>query len=478
MKKKIVVFVLLDDFGWKDSACYGSTFYETPNLDRLASQGMSFTQAYASCPLCSPTRASLLTGKYPARLGVTNWIDHGDKHPDKAQLIDAPYVKHLPLEEYTLASALRDHGYQTWHVGKWHLGEQDFWPEKQGFDVNIAGCQMGHPWSGYFSPWNIPTLPDGQEGEYLTDRLTDEAIKLIENRDASKPFYLNMWYYTVHTPVQAKPEHIAYFEDKAKRMGLDQIEPFVEGEYYPTEFKRHMRIKRRVLQSDPVYAAMIWSMDENLGRLMQALDDRGLTDETLFVFTSDNGGLNSADDSPTCNAPLAEGKGWMYEGGIREPLIIRLPGQIEPDTKTDCITTSTDLYPTILDLLGMELLPQQHCDGVSLKSVLQGETTFDRGSIFWHFPHYGNQGHIPGSCMRDGDYKLQEYFDDGHLELYNLKDDISEEHNLVEQCPEIALKLHTQLADWRQSVQARIPQTNPQYVPWDRFAPLKEMVGK
>ncbi|HAI11315.1 MAG TPA: sulfatase, partial [Phycisphaerales bacterium] len=289
MKRTNVVLVLLDDYGWKDSTCYGSTFYETPNLDKLASQGMRFTNGYASCPVCSPTRASMLTGKYPARLGVTNFINHGGGHPNTGRIIDVPYTKHLPSEEYNLAKCLKDNGYQTWHVGKWHLGLEPYWPDKQGFDVNVAGCQMGHPWKGYFSPWSIPTLPEGPEGEYLTDRITDEAVKLIENRDADKPFFLNMWYYTVHTPIQAKPEYIEYFKDKAKKMGIDTVEPFVEGEYFPCDHKKDQRVQRRVIQSDPVYAAMIKSMDENLGRLMHAVTDAGQEDNTLFIFTSDNG---------------------------------------------------------------------------------------------------------------------------------------------------------------------------------------------
>lgn len=477
MNRTNVVLVLLDDYGWKDSTCYGSTFYETPNLDRLASQGMRFTDAYASCPVCSPTRASLLTGKYPARLGVTNYIQHGNGHPSKGKLIDVPYIKHLPSEEYNLAKCLKDNGYQTWHVGKWHLGLEPYWPEKQGFDVNVAGCQMGHPWKGYFSPWNIPTLPDGPEGEYLTDRITDEAVKLIENRDATKPFFLNMWYYTVHTPIQAKPEYIAYFKAKAQRMGIDTIEPFVDGEYYPCDHKKDMRVRRRMIQSDPVYAAMIRSMDENLGRLMQAVSDAGQEDNTLFIFTSDNGGLATAEGSPTCNAPLAEGKGWMYEGGTREPLIIKLPGVIEAGSTTDCITTSTDIYPTVLEACGLAAQPQQHCDGKSILPALKGDKDYDRGPIFWHYPHYGNQGGSPGSSIREGDYKLIEFFETNKIELYNLKDDISEAHDLAEKQPELAKQLHIKLTNWRQEVEARIPQRNPEYVPFDRFAVINQTVS-
>jgi arylsulfatase A-like enzyme len=472
-----VVVVLLDDYGWKDSSCYGSTFYETPNLDKLASQGMRFTDAYASCPVCSPTRASLLTGRYPARLGVTNWINHDDYHPDKGKLIDVPYVKHLPLEEYNLAHCLKHNGYQTWHVGKWHLGLEAYWPDKQGFDVNIGGYHMGRPCQGYFSPWDIPTLPDGPDGEYLTDRLTDEAVKLIAHRDVDKPFFLNMWYYTVHEPIQAKPHYIAYFKDKAHRMGIDTVEPFVEGEFFPGNHKKDKRVRRRVIQSDPVYAAMIKSMDENLGRLMQAVSDAGQEDNTLFIFTSDNGGLATAVSSPTCNAPLAEGKGWMYEGGTREPLIIKLPGVVPAGSISHCVTTTPDIYPTILDLCGLEQHPKQHCDGKSLMPVLRGDDTFERGPVFWHYPHYGDLGGTPGSSVREGDYKLIEFFEDNRLELYNLKDDISETDNLINEQPEIAKQLHIKMTHWRQQVEARIPQRNPEYVPFDRFTILKEKIS-
>lgn len=472
MSRTNVVLVLLDDYGWKDSGCYGSEFYETPNLDKLAADGMRFTDAYASCPVCSPTRASLLTGKYPARVGVTNFINHGDGHPNRGKLVDVPYVKHLPLEEYTLASALKDNGYQTWHVGKWHLGLEPYWPEKQGFEKNIAGCQMGHPWKGYFSPYDIPTLPDGPDGEYLTDRITDEAINLIDTRDADKPFFLNMWYYTVHTPIQAKAEYIDYFKAKAKRMGIDKIEPFVDGEFFPAEHKKHLQVRRRVIQSDPVYAAMIKSMDENLGRLVDAIEAAGQTDNTLFIFTSDNGGLATAEGSPTSNAPLAEGKGWMYEGGTREPLIIKFPSTIEAGSESNAITTSTDIYPTILEATGIDLIPEQHCDGKSILPVLKGDTAFDRGPIFWHYPHYGNQGGTPGSSIREGDFKLIEFFEDGKIELYNLKEDIGEAKNLADEQPEMAKRLLEKLKTWRDEIQAKIPQSNPDFEDWDRFAPL------
>ncbi|MCJ7703873.1 MAG: sulfatase, partial [Anaerolineales bacterium] len=289
-----ILFILTDDLGWRDLSCYGSTFYETPNLDRLAAQGMRFDQAYAACPVCSPTRASILTGKYPATVGVTDWIDFwGDTHPCRGRIIDAPYIKHLPLSEVSIAAALKEAGYATWHVGKWHLGGDTTLPTNHGFDINVGGCEWGSPLNGYFSPYDIPGLENGPQGEYLTDRLTTEAIRLIEG-NAGKPFFLNLWYYSVHTPIQAKAEHIARFEIKAREMGLDQIDPFEIGDFFPTEHKQDRRINRRRIQSDPVYAAMIYSLDENIGRLLAALADCGQAEDTVVVFTSDNGGLSTA----------------------------------------------------------------------------------------------------------------------------------------------------------------------------------------
>ncbi len=461
-----IIFILLDDYGWKDSSCYGSSFYETPNIDRLAAEGMRFSDAYAACPVCSPTRASILSGKYPATVGVTDWIDHaGDIHPARGKLIDAPYIKHLPHTEKSLASALQDGGYRTWHVGKWHLGEAEYYPEQHGFDCNIGGCHWGQPVNGYFSPWDIPTLKNGPDGEYLPDRLTDEAITLIQNNDGS-PFFLNLWYYVVHTPIQANAEKIKKYQEKAKALGLDRQQSFEEDGFFPCEHKKDQRITRRLLQSDPIYAAMIESMDENIGRLLAALNEAGLTDDTVIFFTSDNGGLATAEGSPTCNTPLAEGKGWMYEGGTREPLIVKWPGVIEAGSSCDVPVSSPDFYPTMLEMAELDLLPEQHCDGESILPLLKGGSSLERDAIFWHYPHYGNQGGTPGSSVRSGDYKLIEFFEDGRLELYNLREDISEEQNLAKTHSDIAKRLHDMLVQWRERVEAKIPQTNPDYVPW------------
>jgi len=452
-----ILFILIDDMGWRDLACTGSDFYETPRLDALAAQGMMFTNAYASCPVCSPTRASVLTGKYPATVGITQFIGGFSS----GQLCDVPYFRELPETEYSLASALRDQGYQTWHVGKWHLGGRRSMPTDHGFDVNVGGFDVGLPPNGYFSPYKFPTLEDGPEGEYLTDRLTDEAIQLIEKRDSTKPFFLNLWHYAVHTPIQAPTALVEKYEAKAKRLGLDQQVTYEEGASFPVYHKRHQHIRRRLLQSDPVYAAMVENLDTNIGRVLDALENAGLTDDTLVVFTSDNGGLSTAEGAPTCNAPLAEGKGWMYEGGTREPLIVRWPGRVAPGSTCAEPVTTPDFYPTCLAAAGLPSLPQQHVDGENLVPLLEGGGELKRDAIFWHYPHYSNQGGTPGCSMRQGPWKLIEFFEDNRLELYHLENDPGETENLADQEPARTQQMQQRLEEWRQSVQALVPRPNP-----------------
>ncbi|MBD3351019.1 MAG: sulfatase-like hydrolase/transferase, partial [Candidatus Lokiarchaeota archaeon] len=376
--KPNIVFILIDDLGWRDLSCYGSTFYETPNLDRLAKQGMSFSNAYAACPVCSPTRASILTGKYPATLGLTNWIGGHEV----GKLISAPYIRHLPLEERTIAKTLKEHGYRTYHIGKWHLGKEPYWPEHHGFDVNIGGCHWGSPKFGYFSPYRIPTLKNGPKGEYLTDRLTNEAINIIREK-REEPFFLYLSYYSVHIPIQVPEEYVEKYRKKAKKLGLDEKKTFEMGEKFSCEHKKYLRIKRRLVQSDPKYAAMVEKLDENIGRFLDELDRLGEKENTIVFFTSDNGGLSTAESSPTCNFPLSEGKGWMYEGGTREPLIVRWPRDVKADTFCDVPVTSPDFYPTILDILGLEPLANQNLEGKSILPLLKGKKNLKRDSIFW-----------------------------------------------------------------------------------------------
>jgi len=455
------VFILMDDLGWRDLACYGSPFYETPNLDRLAVGGVRFTDAYATCPVCSPSRASVHTGRYPARVGVTNFIGGHTR----GRLVDVPYLDHLPLEEYALAKALAAGGYQTWHVGKWHLGNKpEYRPDRHGFDVNIGGGGWNR---SYFSPYEKPNLADGPEGEYLTDRLADEAVKLIRGSDG-RPFFLNLAHHAVHIPIQPKPEIEARFREKMLDMGLDKVETFEEGAPFPCEHKKDKRIKRRLVQSDPAYAAMIWSVDESVGRVLDVLEETGQAEDTVVFFTSDNGGLATAEGSPTCNKPLAEGKGWMYEGGTRVDLLARWPGVTKPGSTCPVPVTGTDYYPTMLEIAGLDPIPEQHCDGVSLVPVLRGggAESLEREGIFWHYPHYGNQGGTPGSSVRAGDWKLIEFFEDGRLELYNLREDPGEARDLAADRPDLARDLAGRLARWRESVEARIPEPNPDFVPW------------
>ena len=445
------VFILADDLGGRDLGCYGSTFYETPNLDRLAASGMRFTQAYAACSVCSPTRASILTGKYPARLGLTDWLPGRADRPDQ-KLKRPEILRHLPLEEVTVAEALKEAGYRTGFIGKWHLGGKGFFPEQQGFDLNIGGCQLGHPPS-YFSPYSIPTLPNGPVGEYLTDRLTDEALKFIEStRD--KPFLLYLAHYAVHNPQQAKPQLIEKFTKK-----LVKPAPATSPEWAPEGNTRS-----RQIQNQPVYAAMVQSLDESVGRILAKIDQLGLASNTVIIFTSDNGGLSTAEGSPTSNAPLRAGKGWPYEGGVREPLLIRWPGVTSTNSHCDTPTMSTDFYPTLLEIAGLPQRPSQHLDGRSLVPLLKGQTLGER-PLFWHYPHYSNQGGGPCGAIRVGDLKLIEWYEDMRVELFNLKTDLEEKTDLSKAEPEQCRTLQKQLRDWRASVKAAMPTPNPDWVP-------------
>jgi len=447
------VFILADDLGWRDLGCFGSTFYETPNLDALSAQGVHFTDAYAACCVCSPTRASIMTGKYPARLHLTDWLPGRPDLP--SQKLRRPVIQdHLAPNEVTLASALHEAGYATAFIGKWHLGGKEFYPEHFGFDINIGGCELGHPPS-YFSPYKNPTLPDGPKGEYLTDRLTDEAIKFIDtaSQTPDKPFLLYLCHYAVHNPQQAKSAVIARY--KAKAAALPPAGP---------DFAMDLGRKVRQVQDQPVYAAMVQSLDESVGRILKALADRGLDRETVVLFTSDNGGLSTAEGTPTSNVPLRAGKGWPYEGGVREPLIVKWPGTSRPGSVCREPMISTDYYPTLLEIAGLPLRPSQHVDGISIVPLLKGESLPQR-SIFWHYPHYSNQGGGPCGTIRQGDFKLIEWYEDDRAELFNVHDDIGETHDLAQKSPEKAADLRKQLQAWRDDVKADMPTLNPDYKP-------------
>lgn len=475
-----VVFILVDDYGWADVSYNGSKFYETPNIDRLASEGMIFTNGYAAASISSPTRVSIMTGKYPARTGITDWIPGyqykaNEKKLSKYKMIGPEMVINMPLEEVTIGEALKENGYKTYFVGKWHCAEDSlFYPQYQGFDVNIGGWLKGSPAGkakrnggrgAYFTPYNNPYLPDGPEGEYLTDRLGNESVQIIERSAvAEKPFFLYLSFYAVHTPIDAKPAKIAYFKEKAKRMKIDDIKPFSTNYKWIQEADHKAdHWKERIIQSDAEYAALISSMDDNIGKVLDCLKRNGLDKNTIVCLFSDNGGLSTAEGSPTCNAPLRGGKGWLYEGGIREPYIIKYPQVVKANTKCDKPVTSVDFYPTILELANLPLKPEQHQDGVSLVPLLRREKSFDRGPIFFHYPHYGGKGDTPAGAIRKGDYKLIEFYEDNHVELYNLKKDISETKDLSKKNPALAAEMLKELQDWRKSCNAKMPVRNPNY---------------
>jgi arylsulfatase A-like enzyme len=434
-----VVFILADDLGWADLGCYGSTYHKTPNLDRLAAEGMRFTNAYAACPVCSPTRASIMTGKYPQRLGITDWLPGRPDRPDQ-KLKRPALVTDLPASEVTLAAAFKKAGYITALMGKWHLGSKEASPEKRGFDVNIAGDHTGTALS-YFAPFAdksgriMPGLEKAPEGEYLTDRLAEEAVKFIEASRITRPFFLYLPHYAPHTPMKAKADKIAKYNERPAGQ-----------------------------QGNPTYAAMVESLDDAVGRVMTTLKRLHLDNDTIVVFTSDNGGLATLEGmptAPTCNAPLREGKGYLYEGGIRVPLIIKWPGYIRART-TDTPVCSIDFFPTLCEACGIKT--DAKIDGLSLVPVLEEHKVAQR-DLYWHYPHYANQGSKPGGAVRSGNYKLIEFYENDRRELFDVVADVGENKNLAVEKPEVVKQLTEKLAAWRKDVGAKMPTPNPDYAP-------------
>jgi arylsulfatase A-like enzyme len=447
------VVILVDDLGWTDLGCMGSTYYETPHIDRLAAEGILFTNGYAAAAVCSPTRAALLTGRYPARLGVTDWIrpwwvigrlSPEDRNPTEYvggpndKLLCPPNAFFMELGEITIAELLKPAGYVTAHIGKWHLGQEPHYPTKQGFDINIGGCDLGAP-PRYFDPYqtrrqgeivSIPTLPPRKEGEYLTDREADEAAAFIRaNKD--RPFYLQVWHYCVHTPLQAKPEVEKRYAEKT-----------------PTHHK------------NPTYAAMIESVDDALGRILATLEECGLSEKTLIIFTSDNGGLLG----PTDNRPLRLGKGYPYEGGIRVPWIARWKGVIAPGQRCDVPISTIDVLPTVAELAGVPLPEDRPIDGKSLVPLLIGKGEFPKRALFWHFPHY--RGEIgPYSVVRIGSWKLIRFYEDDRCELYNLEEDLGETTDLSQAQPQKLRDLKEIMENFLRETGARLPRPNPKYRP-------------
>jgi arylsulfatase A-like enzyme len=453
------LFILVDDLGWTDLGCYGSSFYETPHIDALATRGVRFTSAYAACPVCSPTRVSILTGKFPARLFTTDYF--GAPQPENSDnywrtpraLLPASYVEHMPLEEITLAEALKEGGYATFFAGKWHLGGRGFYPEDQGFDVNQGGWERGGPYGGnrYFSPYGNPKLGDGPEGEHLPDRLAEETCLFME-KHLEQPFLAYLSFYSVHTPLLARQD----LEEKYRlKAGVLPSQKEIWGE----EGER----KVRQVQDHAVYAGMVEAMDQAVGKVLDRLRDLGLDENTVVFFMSDNGGLSTSEGHPTSNLPLRAGKGWLFEGGIREPMIVSWPGKTIPGRICDEVVISTDFYPTILEMAGLPARPEQHLDGMSLVSLLKGKENLPSRALYWHYPHYGNQGGSPGSVIRLGRFKLIEFYEENQLELYDLSVDLGETNNLSDSLKDKALSMRKQLQSWLKSIDAGMPVPNPAY---------------
>lgn len=452
-KRPNFVFILVDDLGWTDLGCFGSSFYETPNIDRLASEAMRFTNAYAACPVCSPTRASIMAGKYPARMDTTDFFgapQPGHPRNKNKPVLPAAYVDRLPLEEVTIAESLSQAGYSTFFAGKWHLGPtEDFWPENQGFDINKGGGKRGSPYKPgrYFVPYGNPRLEDGPKGEHLPDRLANETVKFIrDNKD--KPFLAYLSFYSVHTPLMSRADLKQKYTEKKNNLQLK------------AKWGKEGQRKVRLVQEHAVYAGMIDAMDRACGKVLDALRDLGLDDNTVVIFMSDNGGLSTSEGHPTSNLPLRAGKGWLYEGGIREPMMIKWPSVTKAGSICAEPVTSTDFYPTMLEMAGLQQLPQQHVDGISLAPLLRGGKSLGRKAIYWHYPHYGNQGGFPGGAVRMGDYKLIENYTNDSIELYNLKKDIGEKNNLAEKLPKKTEQLKAMLEKWRNDVDAKMPAPN------------------
>jgi len=445
-----VVLINVDDLGWTDVACFGSRYYETPNIDRLASLGVKFTSAYAGAAVCSPTRASLMTGRYPARIGITDWIHSGFQlkdfgetlPPDKAfpggyyavpgkKLLCPRNPWWMELEEVTLAEILKTVGYVSCHIGKWHLGPEDWYPERQGFDFNIGGCDFGQP-PTYFDPYfsmkhgegEIPTLNPRRRGEYLTDREADEACRFIRE-SKGRPFFLHMAHYAVHTPLEGREDLVEKYRKKSS----------------PTA------------QDNPVYAAMVESVDRSVGKILEVLEKTGLMEKTLLIFTSDNGGLKG---HSTDNAPLRSGKGYPYEGGIRIPQIICWPGVTRAGMVCDTPVCSIDFFPTLCEAADIDLPKDRVIDGESLIPLLKGGDWW-RDSLYWHFPHYRGSDVVPYSIIRSGDWKLIKRYDDRPFELFNLREDLGEARDLSDLHPAKVKELDVRLSAWLRSVGAKLP---------------------
>lgn len=467
-KRPNVVFILVDDLGWRDLSNEGSTFYETPNVDALAASGMKFTQGYAACSVCSPSRASILTGGYPTRHGITSYI--GDLWGEDARRrrpashLPPRYETQLDFEAVTLAEVFEQAGYNTFFAGKWHLGDVGSYPTDHGFDVNLGGTRGGGPASGrFFSPYNNPNLEDGPPGESLTLRLAHETANFIEETD--EPFFAMLSFYTVHSPIQTTQKLWKKYRDKAERMGLTEREQ---------RFIFDRRLPVRQVQDNPIYAGMVETMDDAVGIVMAKLRAKNLLENTIICFTSDNGGVSSGDAFATSNLPLRGGKGRQWEGGTRVAFYIVAPGVTQPGSTSAVPVHGVDWYPTLLELARLETPVTQQLDGVSLVPLMQGRSLEDR-PLFWHFPHYGNQGGEPSSTILRYPWKLIFYHEDFRQELYNLENDPGEQQDLMGIETERADAMRDELDSWLLDNHALLPEPDPEFDAerrerrWQRF---------
>tara|TARA_R110002049_G_scaffold263116_1_gene439266 strand:- start:32034 stop:33629 length:1596 start_codon:yes stop_codon:yes gene_type:complete len=466
-----VLFILADDFGLQDMSFVGSPFYETPNLDRLANQSMVFTQGYAGSRVCSPSRATIMTGKFTARHGITDWIGetHGEEWREMNRydkLLPADYVHNLPKQETTLAEAMKSNGYTTFFAGKWHLGEEGSWPEDHGFEINKGGWSSGSPKGGYYAPFINPRLKNNDEGENLSMRLANETANFItKHKDSS--FFAFLSFYAVHGPIQTTQAKWQKYRNKAAANGIAE-----KG------FVMEKKLPIRIEQDNPIYAGLVETMDDAIGLVLDTLEELELDKNTIIVFTSDNGGVASGDSFSTSNLPFRGGKGYHWEGGIREPYLVYVPNKNLNGKKSYYPVTGADFYPTILDYANIDLLPEQHQDGRSLRPIIDEGKTLEERSLYWHYPHYGNQGGDPSSIIREGDWKLIHYYEEDKNELYNLDTDPYEKNNLADVNQEKTLELYNKLMNWLDEVDAKYPVKDEEFNVSKRATYDKDILNK
>lgn len=459
-EKPNVLFIIADDYGAYDMSASGSEFYQTPNLDSLASESMIFTNGYAASRVCSPSRASIMSGKSPARHGITDWIgapagEEWRKRERHTKLLPPDYQRSLPHDYIVLPEALKEEGYFTFFAGKWHLGSEGSYPEDHGFDINQGGFESGGPYTGgYFSPFNNPKMEDypNEAGMSLAEKLAKETSDFIED-NSNRPFFAFLSFYAVHAPIQTTQAYWQKYRDKAEELGIAET-GFEMGHFLPI----------RQVQDNPVYAGLVEHMDDAVGSVLETLKTHGLEENTIVIFTSDHGGVAAGDNYATSNRPLRGGKGYQYEGGLKVPYFIKVPWLEHQGTENHTPVTGTDFYPTILGLTGSELQPDEHQDGVSLVPLLEGDSIADR-SLIWHYPHYGNQGGRPSSVIRDGQWKLIRYHADSSEVLYNLQSDPGEEKDLYLKHRNIAERLGNELTKYLEMTGAAFPLADPQYDP-------------